>query len=368
MLEDTVKNPLIAAICDDIAASDGRISFHHYMESCLYHPEYGYYMQDRPKVGKSGDFYTSASIGGIMGEMVAKHFADRAANWEVPVFSEWGAGTGQMAKSILDTLAEKQHELYLSMRYIIVEKSGYHRRELEAALQDHRERLEFMTEEEWMSQTPHRHVYLFSNELLDAFPVYRVKKQKGLLYEIGVEWSNESGGFIETLMPFSNPDILEYLSAGEIELRENQEIEVNVAGMSWLKKTCHSLTDSVLVAVDYGDVSQEIHSAHRMKGTLMCYRNHLAHDNPFVYPGEQDITAHVDFSACIRAGQEGGAAAWSLKTQRDFLLQAGVLELLSEHGGTDPFSPAAKRNRAIRQLLLGDTMSELFKVLELTIP
>jgi SAM-dependent MidA family methyltransferase len=114
-------------------------------------------------------------------------------------------------------------------------------------------------------------------------------------------------------------------------------------------------------------VSAELYAPHRMRGTLLGYRRHVAAERPYEHVGEQDLTAHVNFSACERAGLAAGAARSELLTQRDFLLRHGVLELLQDGGFGDPFGPVAKRNRAIRQLLLSDQISELFKVLMLDI-
>ena len=97
--------------------------------------------------------------------------------------------------------------------------------------------------------------------------------------------------------------------------------------------------------------------------TLLCYRNHLAFDDPYHHLGEQDITAHVNFDWCVEAAQQSGFKGIELKTQKQFMLEQGIMEWLREHDGRDPFSAVARNNRSIRQLLLSDGMSELFKVM-----
>lgn len=119
--------------------------------------------------------------------------------------------------------------------------------------------------------------------------------------------------------------------------------------------------------IDYGDVSDELFAAYRMRGTLMCYHHHRANDNPYESPGEQDITAHVNFSELIYAARNLGFREIQYMTQKQFLIEAGIMDLLQEHSNRDPFSPEAKKNRSIRQLLMSDQMSELFKVLILEI-
>ena len=117
--------------------------------------------------------------------------------------------------------------------------------------------------------------------------------------------------------------------------------------------------------MDYGHEAQELTAAHRMRGTLLCYKDHMAHDRPFMAPGEQDITAHVNFTACRLAAEQAGWQMIYYDTQKQFLIDQGVLQDLSSHDGLNPFSEAAKRNRSIRQLLLSDNMSETFKVMVL---
>jgi SAM-dependent MidA family methyltransferase len=119
----------------------------------------------------------------------------------------------------------------------------------------------------------------------------------------------------------------------------------------------------MIITIDYGDRSGELYAEHRMNGTLLCYRDHRAYDDPYAFPGEQDITSHVNFDACIRTGEQTGITDWTYKSQKQFLVDAGILDRLANTATLDPFSQAARNNRMIRQLLLSDGMSELFKVL-----
>ncbi|MNC27063.1 hypothetical protein D3C75_752230 [compost metagenome] len=205
--------------------------------------------------------------------------------------------------------------------------------------------------------------FILSNELLDAFPVHRLRQREGALMELHVGWDEEAASLRELELPCVNQRLFAYLRESGIQLAEGQTADISLDAPEWLGDRLKQLGNGELITIDYGDTAQELFGTHRMNGTLLCYKNHLAAENPYIYAGEQDITAHVDFSACIRAGNEAGITDWQLMTQKEFLLESGVLERLVSHDGRDPFSPAAKRNRAIRQLLLSDGMSELFKVL-----
>ena len=184
--------------------------------------------------------------------------------------------------------------------------------------------------------------------------------------EIYVAWNEQAGQFQEVLQEMKHPEIMAYLQDNDIHLLEQQIAEVNIDAGIWMEKVGNAIQNGHIITIDYGHDADELYREHRMLGTLMCYKQHKAHDNPYIHIGEQDMTTHVNFSDCIRAGVKAGFHTWTLRTQKDFLIDAGILHELRDHQAADPFSPTAKRNRAIRQLLISDQMSELFKVLTLS--
>lgn len=358
---------LVRHIREQILRSPERsVSFRDYMDLCLYEPEYGYYQNERSKIGKEGDFYTSSNIGGVMGEMLAECFirtvCEQFSTDRVSIV-EWGAGTGRLAGQIIRSIQADYPDLYESMDYSIIESSPYHRRRLQEELAEVSGKVTFLRAEEWLEGGPYREVIVFSNELMDAFPVHRICLQGGGMYEIHVRWDERKGIFEQALVELKNSSVLQHLEEEGIRLREGQLAEINLEAPLWIRKVGQAVRSGVVVTIDYGDVQEEIFAAHRMKGTLMCYRKHQATDRPYLHVGEQDMTAHVNFTSLIRAGLEVGLAEWSLRTQKQFLLDLGILEKLEEHRINDPFHPVVRKNRAIRQLLLSDGMSELFKVL-----
>ena len=347
------------------AGSAAAITFHDYMELCLYHPQWGYYMQPREKIGKAGDFYTASNIGGILGEALAYYIARQAASLTGQVrIMEWGAGTGRLAAQILEGIREHFPELYLRIHYTAVEKSPWHQQCQRQQLAGHWNVVRQWTPEEAVEaggagQTD----FMLSNELLDAFPVHRLRQRREALMELYVGWDDSTNAFHELELPCVDEALIGCLRESGIQLADGQTADISMEAPRWLSERLGELKNGELITIDYGDTSAELFGTHRMNGTLLCYKNHLAGENPYIYAGEQDITAHVDFSACIRSGIQAGVDQWQLMTQKEFLLASGVLERLVSHDGRDPFSPAAKRNRSIRQLLLSDGMSELFKVL-----
>lgn len=352
------------------AEPHGMLTFHDYMALCLYDSDYGYYRRGHVRIGREGDFYTSSFVGTIMGEKLAACIAE----WNERLggradVAEWGAGTGLLSEHILQAWAERALAGGEATRYAVIDDSPAH---LDAA----RKRLEpvggqaclhFLTSGQawtgaWRRGGP---LIIFANELLDAMPVHRVIWKEGRLWEVGVMLTDDPAEpYAETLLPPSDPQIARKLKQDGICLREGQQAEVNLNAERWIASVGGLMEEGgVLILVDYGHEAEELTAEHRMNGTLLCYSAHMAHDNPYARPGEQDMTAHVNFTACRRAAEAAGFRQQYYATQKQFLLDYGVMEALTAHDGTDPFGAAAKRNRAIRQLLLSDGMSETFKVM-----
>ncbi|WP_274651871.1 class I SAM-dependent methyltransferase [Paenibacillus humicola] len=364
----------------DGGADEPCITFRDYMESCLYDRDFGYYRTGRVRIGRNGDFYTSSAVGTVMGEMLARYFLRLAGEFGGETdAAEWGAGTGRLSLHMLSTWANAGYPGLSSMTYTVVDGNPVHLEEAErtirsAALKEKPGSLRFLSEAEaaeadWRGKP----VVVLANELLDAFPVHRVVRKNGRLWELGVAVNEtaEAGAeaddrpFRYVRMPLSDPRISKALQSDGIRLAEDQIAEVHLDAEAWIARMAETIRQGVLVLVDYGHEAAELAAPHRMRGTLLCYRNHLAADDPLRFPGEQDITAHVNFTACRRAAEAAGWQVGYYGTQKRFLIEQGVLNGLSEHDGRDPFGEAARRNRSIRQLLLSDGMSETFKVMTL---
>ncbi|MCD9024452.1 class I SAM-dependent methyltransferase [Cohnella silvisoli] len=351
------------------------IPFHQYMTLCLYHPEFGYYRSGTSRVGREGDFYTSAYVGELMGEQLASELMRLADEWLTGVESievmDWGGGTGRLGRHMMDTWEKASHSEGLegtrAERFIltVVEGNPAHRRQAIEELADYIElgKARVIGNEEGSSMSfPDHPVIIVANELLDAFPVYRLVKRGGRLREWGVVWEEAGRRFIPCLMDPTNPRLEEWIDNEGVRLLDNQTIEVNLDAADWVADLASRLDRAMLVFIDYGDETEELITPHRMDGTLLCYYKHRAHNDPYLLPGEQDLTTHVNFSHIRRVAVHSGWKELRYGTQKKFLVESGILEKLSAHSLTDPFHPTVRRNRAIRQLLLSDGMSELFKV------
>lgn len=369
-----MSRSLLDELCRRVRESENQaINFEEYMELCLYHPQWGYYMRPGPKIGRGGDFYTSASVGSVMGEAIAEAWLRLlpCGGREVRVaIVEWGGGDGRMAKHILDRWRTAAPDLYANVRYDVIEAGPSQREAIRLRLSEHGGRIRvFASEEEWVRERDFGAVMTIglANEFLDAFPVRRVRVENGVVREIGVAWNEKRKTFKEVLLPAS-PEVEAFLRRGGIRLAEGQTAELPLRAVKWVSALSDVLPRPAHVfMIDYGDTADELYAVHRFRGTLMAYRRHVASTDPYEAPGEQDLTAHVDFSAVMRAAEQAGFTVERYETQLSFLLRAGALAMLADAPYGDPFHPIARRNRAVRQMLLSDGMSELFKVLHLTI-
>lgn len=348
------------------------ISFRDYMNDCLYDEQYGYYRSGPIRIGKEGDFYTSSAIGGVAARALAVHIADYVRNINEPVrLIEWGAGTGRLSAQLAGIGRELMTDWDDLTELTLVDDNPSHRQAardaLAAASVPLNEASVISSDQAWAADWRSRPVIVIANELLDAFPVHRIKRVDGELWELGVGLDGKSD-FCYVHMKPTDERISEALLRSATKLTNGQITEINADGAKWLEKLGGIMAKGRLVLIDYGHEDAEYTARHRMEGTLMCYYRHLASDDPFLRPGEQDITAHLNFTHVRQAAERSGWSVSYFASQKRFLIDNGIFSLLRPYDGKDPFGPEARLNRAVRQLLLSDQMSETFKVMTLDRP
>ncbi|MDQ0059386.1 class I SAM-dependent methyltransferase [Paenibacillus harenae] len=345
------------------------ISFRDYMELCLYDEPDGYYRGGNVRIGKKGDFYTSSAIGAVMAGSLASYIVNYRLEHGGPFrLMEWGAGTGRLSAQIAQACLSSDPEWMQKVSLILVDDNPVHREtaveELESAGIGGMQTAILPSAEAWAMDWNGPTVVI-ANELLDALPVHRVQRVQGELHELGVARDGANGGFQYVWMRITDERIEHTLERSGIILRKGQITEVNLAAEDWLRMLGSKLGRGRLILIDYGHEAQEYAAEHRMFGTLLCYWKHQASDNPLVRPGEQDITAHVNFTQIRQAAERLGWKTVYNASQKQFLLDNGIMDMLRQHDGQDPFGAEARMNRAVRQLLLSDQMSETFKVMVL---
>ncbi|MCM3626464.1 SAM-dependent methyltransferase [Paenibacillus glycanilyticus] len=349
------------------------ITFKQYMTLCLYDQQDGYYRSGPVRIGRKGDFYTSSGVGTVLAFCLAnglQDYAVRAVGGDIQLV-EWGAGTGRLSMQIQEAwqAAKSDHAFPYQCRPVLVDDHPSHLEEAKLVLFSHPSYDSLSPLFLSSMQARQRGGYwrelpsvVLANELLDAFPVHRVSVEKGELVELGVA-GNAEEGFYEVYMPLSDERVAASLQRDGISLREGQQTEVNAEAELWLAQLGQLMDSGRVIIIDYGHEADEYTAGHRMKGTLLCYSGHVANDEPYARIGEQDITAHVPFTSIRHAAEAAGWQISYYNTQKQFLIDHGAMGLLRNHAETDPFGPTAKMNRAVRQLLLSDGMSETFKVL-----
>ena len=328
-----------------------------YIEMALYDLNDGYYQRKKDKIGVNGDFYTSVSMSSVFGEFLGKWAGTKIKEHDLPpVFCELGGGTGKMANDFLKGLEQQDPQMATEAIYYIVESSDYHREFIEEmAAYDRRIRLLSSVKE-----IPLIEGVIFSNEFFDAFPVHVVVREKGKWTEAGITVKNEE--LVETTRKIENPDISSFIDKENVP-EFVKRIEVPLPMVQVYQQIVDKLVKGYLMTIDYGMERESFYVPARKNGTLRGFKNHELIDSILEKPGEVDITSTINFSLLKEEGRRKklNVAYWG--GQQSFLVENGLLDEFEQHAEKDPFSAISRRNRQIRQLVLGDWISDSFSVL-----
>ena len=315
----------------------GPIPFSRYMEMCLYDEEHGYYSRNAAQFGKAGDFYTSSDVHAVFGRLLARQFDEMWRALGSPeriIVKELGPGRGLFAQDVLDWSEKKFPDFFRSVHYVLVESSPALRQRIAGTL---RPRLQsgkagldetyagWATGKGTTSVVPLSHqndralapegpTILFANEFFDAIPVEIISPQGALRIDA------HDRRFTELWVPPS-PEELESLDRYSVHPEEGEKLEVPLRAQKEMSAAC-DFERGFLIAIDYGYTREE-QLAGRHRGTLKAIRQHSVSENPYEAPGEQDITADVNFTALAAAAEKQGFHAQKLITQSQFLMGIG---------------------------------------------
>jgi len=318
-------------IADEIAKAGGWISFERYMQLALHEPAIGYYATGAQKFGARGDFVTAPELGELFGRTLARQLKD------FDRVLEFGAGSGALA----DVLTRE-----LECEYWVLETSAELRERQRQRLGDRVRHIDRLP--------ANFRGAMIANEVVDAMPVHVVHWSEAGVLERGVaaslQWSDRpaSGALLEAARAIDVPT--PYVS------------EINLAARGWMRSLVEALEVGAIFVIDYGFPRREYYHPQRASGTLMCHYQHQAHADPFARPGEEDVTAHVDFTALAESAHEAGAQVLGYTTQAQFLVNCGITEVLAEANAENALRYAPIAAQAQR-LLSPAEMGELFKVL-----
>lgn len=347
---------LLWLICDEIAKAGGWIDFARYMHLALYSPGLGYYAGGARKFGMAGDFVTAPEISPLFGRTLARQAIQVLRQTQGSIL-ELGAGTGKLCAHLL---LELQALNALPEQYLILEVSAYLR---EMQRQTLRSMLpaELLSRVQWLDGLPGNFSGLvLANEVLDALPSHIIQTDEIGLCELGVACEDEVLRWEARETPSNG--LKE--KAAAMNLPTGYRTEICLAAEGLLASLEEMLEEGVLLLIDYGFPRHEYYHAHRSQGTLMCHYRHYAHGDPFLYPGLQDITAHVDFTAVAEAGVTHGLQLLGYCNQAQFLINCGITGLLQQVSPSDTAAYASVAAQA-QKLLSPAEMGELFKVIAL---
>lgn len=345
---------LVAVMREEIAAAGGWISFARYMERALYAPGLGYYSAGAEKLGAVGDFVTAPEISPLFGRTLARQAAEIVAATGGSIL-ELGAGSGRLAADLLLALEARGA---LPEHYAILEVSA----DLQGRQREHIADAapHLLPRVAWLSELPTRwRGLVLANEVLDALPVHLVVNAAGEWRERGVVWV---GDFRWQDRPIASGELA--AATAHLPNEHGYLAEISLAAPRLTASLADMLDAGTLLFIDYGFGRREYYHPQRCTGTLMCHYRHRVHADPFLLPGLQDITAHVEFTAIAEAAIDRALTLQGYTSQAHFLLNCGITELLqavpAENAGA--YLPLAA---GVQKLLAPSEMGELFKVMAL---
>ncbi len=355
---------LAGLIREQIRQHGGHISFERFMEMALYEPGWGYYSAGAARFGESGDFVTAPHVSSLFSRCVAQQCRQVLAAVPAGAILEVGAGSGLMA---LDVLQELEALDSMPERYFILETSADLRAQQERLFASRIPHL--LPRISWLETLPEQPLrgIIIANELIDAMPVARLALEKGALHELCVGHDGDKFYWIKTPAPDgplrASWDRIANGLPGP--LPEPFETELSLRAGAWIRSVSAVLQQGAMLLIDYGYPGYEFYHPQRDRGTLLCHYRHRSHDNPFLYPGLQDITSSVDFSALAQAALESGMRLAGYAGQAHFLIGCGITEMAAAlQDGSDCPDPAVSAQ--VKRLTLPGEMGERFKAIAFT--
>src|SRR3990167_7473020 len=355
-----ISQQLSAHIAKRLIQQNAPLSFAEFMELALYHPEWGYYQTPQIKLGAQGDFMTAPEISPLF----AHCFAQQCRQLPDPLtrqILELGAGSGRFAADFLIRLAQQDT---LPDHYYILEISPALKARQQAHLRLHCPAL--LSRVTWLDQLPFEFSgVILANEVLDALPAHRMRLHHDTIEEGCVNWINDA--FEWVYCKPTSPVLTHQFSAlcQQYHLKDTYVSEIHLRQQEMVQSLATCLSRGILFLIDYGYGEREYYHPERSEGTLTCFYQHHRHANPFLYPGLQDITTHVNFTRVIETAARHGCTLEGFTTQSAFLLASGLLSLAREAESHLLAADAFKLHQAIKRLTMPMEMGEVVKVMAL---
>jgi SAM-dependent MidA family methyltransferase len=341
--------------------TDGMIPFSTFMEMALYEPGLGYYSAGLHKLGESGDFVTAPELGSLFARCLAGQVTELAETLGSYDILEVGAGSGRLAADLLTALEPGKRPA----RYRILERSADLREVQLEHLATHVPDL--LDRVEWLDHPPESgwQGVLIANEVLDALAVERFRIGQHGVEQVCVNWENGRFGWAFRDAPAALEQAVGHLATEtKNEFTMGYRSEINLYTADWLDAVTCMMTRGLALFIDYGYPRVEYYRHDRTDGTLMCHYRHQAHDDVFFWPGLQDITSWVDYTALAEAADHCLLEVEGYTSQCMFLLGCGLDTILSENNLNSEDGGLALATQA-RHLTLPGMMGEKFQVMGL---
>ncbi len=354
------SSQLTSQIRHDIDLGGGFIPFARYMDLALYHPELGYYNSASFTLGSEGDFTTAPEISPVFARSIARYFCTALKPLDRGSILELGAGTGRFAGDALTALQELG---CMPEHYFIYEPNIRLRQKQQRFIADHYPHQHIL----WLDTLPAGFKgVIFANEVLDALPIHCFTVGGNVIHERGVSWDN--GQFSWCARPPSLAELTAEVKAIQSlhPLPSGYRSEINLSIPAILRTVADCLTEGSILFIDYGYGRSEYYHPDRREGTLTCFYKHRRHADPFILPGLQDITAHVDFTYLAEKSIENGLTLAGYTTQAGFLLDNGLADIISTTEVSLNAANAFKLHQAAKILTMPTEMGERIKVMALS--
>lgn len=357
--EKQISQTLCTIIRQRIHENNNWISFADYMQLALYTPQYGYYAGGCHKIGAKGDFITAPTLTPLFGQALTAQIAELLPKTAGNIY-EFGAGTGDLACTIIQTLQTQNHAFEY---YYIIEVSTELKQRQRALFEQ--KIPEFADKVIHLNSLPeYFDGIILGNEVLDAMPCERICWQDAShIEQIGVTYS-EGKGFSLANRPLTDPVLLQQAEQIEIDIFP-YESELHPIQTSFIASLAEKLTRGAMIWIDYGFESKQYYFPERSMGTFIAHYHHHSIHDPFFYPGLCDLTAHINFTQIASIAIDMGLALSGFTSQAYFLLNLGISDLLSSVANPEQVD-YIKQSKAVQILLNQHEMGELFKVIGFT--
>ena len=345
-----------AHIANRIRQLEGGLDFSEFMELALYAPGLGYYVNGTAKLGRGGDFVTAPELGGLFGAAIASQCVAVLSSLENASVLEYGAGSGALCEQILTRLDEagKVPETYLILEVSPELKARQHERLSQLPV-------DLAGRVRWIDSLPeHFSGVVIANEVLDAIPVSRFTVRDNRGFARLVTESEDELAWGTSNKPDSRLDSL----VQRYELPHGYVSEMCHSIYGWIRSLVNCLDQALILLVDYGYPGREYYHPERRQGTLRCHYQQFAHDDPFRFPGIQDITAHVDFTAVAEAALAEQLQLYGFTNLAGFILSTGIIETVDMQSFT--IEQQMRLSNELKRLTLPSEMGEVFKVMALS--